>query len=253
VQANRGSNVEFSVDGPGTITPDGTYQASAENEHRCALVTCKTGDLVGTARVRIVPQLPWKFDFNDGEKVPLTWLGGRVRWEPREVDGEKFIAKRTVLPTPKNPKNKLGTRSYLWMGPADLANYTIRADVALTEENDRMSDVGLIASGYQLTIRGVSGALRLDSWASNDYRTFAEAEFKPQPNAWYTLKLSVMPEADQATVRGKIWPRDQPEPNDWTIEMVDKAPNLHGTPGVFGNSPDAEIYLDNLQVTSNDE
>ena len=33
--------------------------------------------------------------------------------------------------------------------------------------------------------------------------------------------------------------------------MVDKSPNLHGTPGLFGNSPDAEIYLDNLKVTPN--
>ena len=33
--------------------------------HECALVTCKVGDLTGTARVRIVPPLPWKFDFND--------------------------------------------------------------------------------------------------------------------------------------------------------------------------------------------
>jgi hypothetical protein len=206
---------------------------------------------MGAARVRIVPPLPWKFDFNESDDVPLTWIGGRVRWEVRSEDGEQFIAKRTVLPTPKNPKNKLGTRSYLWMGPTDLADYTIQADLSLQEANGRMSDVGLIASGYQLTIRSVGGTLRLDSWASNDYRTHAEAQFRPQPDTWYTMKLTVAPEENQAAVRGKIWPRGQPEPEAWTIEMVDSAPNLHGTPGVFGNSPDAEIYLDNLRVTSN--
>jgi outer membrane protein assembly factor BamB len=243
--------VQFSVDGPGKMDSFGTYHAPSENQHQCALVTCKAGNVIGTARVRIIPPLPWKFDFNEGENVPLTWIGGRVRWELRDEAGERFIAKRTVLPTPKKPKNKLGTRSYLWMGPADLANYTIQADVALKEENDRMSDVGLIASGYQLTIRGVSGTLRLDSWASNDYRTFAEAAFRPKPDTWYTMKLMVVPDTNQATVRGKIWPRDAPEPNAWTIEMVDQAPNLQGTPGVFGNSPEAEIYLDNLHVKSN--
>ena len=245
--------IQFSLDGAGTIGKDGTYQAPRENAHQCALITCQIGDLTGTARVRIVPPLPWKFDFHETENVPLTWIGGRVRWESRQANGEKFIAKRTVLPTPKNPKNKLGTRSYLWMGPTDLSNYTIQADVALKEENGRMSDVGLFASGYQLTIRSVSGTLRLDSWASNDYRTFAEAAFRTKPDTWYTMKLSVIPEEHQhqATVRGKIWPRDEPEPDEWTIEMIDSAPNLHGTPGVFGNSPDAEIYLDNLQVTAN--
>ena len=33
--------------------------------------------------------------------------------------------------------------------------------------------------------------------------------------------------------------------------MVDTRPNLHGTPGIYGFSPEAEIYLDNLQVTPN--
>lgn len=246
------SDVQFSVDGVGAVTADGMYQAPEQNEHQCALVTCKVGNLTGTARVRIVPPLPWKFDFDDTENVPLTWLGGRVRWELRDDGrGDKHIAKRTVLPTPTNPNNKLGTRSYLWMGPADLANYTIQADVLLKQESGRMSDVGLFGSGYQLTIRSVSHKLRLDSWSSNDYRTFAESVFEPQPDTWYTLKLSVVPENGQASVRGKIWQRGEEEPSDWTIEMVDHAPNLHGTPGVFGNSPDAEIYLDNLLVTPN--
>jgi outer membrane protein assembly factor BamB len=245
------TRASFDVDGPGKVTLDGTYHAPDGAGHQCALITCKVGKLTSAARVRIVPPLPWKFDFNDGQNVPLTWLGGRIRWEPREASGERFIAKRTVLPTPKNPNNKLGTRSYLWMGPAKLSNYTIQADVALKEDNGRMSDVGLIASGYELMIRSVSGTLRLDSWASNDYRTFAQSAFRPKPDTWYTMKLMVAADQKQATVRGKIWPRNEAEPEDWTIELLDQSPNVKGTPGVFGNSPDAEIYLDNLQVTSN--
>ncbi len=138
------------------------------------------------------------------------------------------------------------------MGPTDLANYTIQADVLLKEEGGKMSDVGLINSGYQLTIRGLSNKLRLDTWTSSDYRTFMRsADSSPKPDTWYTLKLSVVPEGDDAIVRGKIWQRGETEPSKWTVEMVDNSPNLHGTPGVFGNSPDAEIYLDNVQVTPN--
>ncbi len=214
------------------------------------------GDVAGTARIRIVPPLPWKFDFNHDKNVPLTWIGGRVRWGVRDQNGEKFIAKKTVLPTPRNPNNKLGTRSYLWMGPKDLANYTIQADVLLNEikvENGKpkMSDVGLIASGYELIIRPGLEKLRLDSWLTSDYREYKQANFQPQADKWYTLKLSVTPAEDKAFVRGKIWARGEREPADWTLQLVDPSPNLHGTPGVYGNSPDAEIYLDNLQVTSN--
>ena len=153
-------DAKFTVDGPGKISEDGTYTAPNENEHQCALVTCKVGDVAGTARIRVIPPLPWKFDFNKDKAVPLTWLGGRVRWEVREKDGEKFIAKKSVLPTPKDPKNKLGSRSFLWMGPADLANYTVQADMLVKEDGGKMPDAGIIASGYELTIRPQNHKLR---------------------------------------------------------------------------------------------
>jgi hypothetical protein len=246
------SEVQFAVDGPGAITSDGKYTAPADAAHQCALVTCKVGELSTSSRVRITPPLPWSFDFNNADKPPLTWIGGRVRWEVRQgEDGDRYLAKRTVLPTPANPNNKLGTRSFVWMGPIDLHDYTIQGDVLLREEGGRVSDVGLINSRYQLTIRALSGKLRLDSWPPSDYRTKAEAEFLPEPGQWYTLKLSVSAEADQAIARGKIWKRDSPEPPDWTVQMVDQSPNLQGTPGIYGNTPEAEVYLDNVRVTPN--
>lgn len=241
----------FAVDGPGKIGADGAYTAPAENEHQVALVTCKVGEVAGTARIRVIPPLPWTFDFNKDKTVPLTWLGGRVRWEVREKDGEKFLAKKSVLPTPKDPHNKLGTRSFTWFGPANLANYTVQADMLVKQEGGKMPDTGIIASGYELTIRPLNHKLRLDSWASNNYRSLIEVPFEPKPDQWYTLKLSVAPDKKSAKIRGKIWPRGEKEPEKWTLEMVDNSPNLHGTPGAFGNSADAEIYLDNLKVTAN--
>jgi hypothetical protein len=245
--------VQFAVEGPGAITSDGKYSAPADAGHECALVTCKVGSLTSSSRVRITPPLPWSFDFNDADKPPLTWIGGRVRWEVREGEnGDKYLAKKTVLPTPKDPKNKLGTRSFVWMGPIELNNYTIQGDVLLTEEEGRISDVGLINSRYQLTIRAMSNKLRLDTWTTSDYRTMADTDFEPEPGVWYTLKLSVTAEADQATARGKLWRRDSPEPPEWTVQIVDHSPNLQGTPGVFGKTEVAEAYLDNVRVTPNE-
>jgi outer membrane protein assembly factor BamB len=242
----------FTVDGPGSITSDGTYTAPADAKQQCALITCKIGDSVGTARVRITPPLPWKFDFNDGD-VPLTWIGGRVRYEPREQDGEHFLAKKTVLPTPKDPNNKLGTRSFVWMGPIDLSNYTIQGDVLLKRDDasGKISDVGLINGRYQLTIRGLNRKLRLDTWTTSDYRTHTDVTFEPEDDVWYTMKLSVEPGEDQAVAKGKIWRRGEAEPKDWTVVMTDHSPNRHGTPGLYGNCPEAEIYLDNVIVTPN--
>jgi outer membrane protein assembly factor BamB len=241
---------QFTLDGPGTISPDGTYQAPAENQHQNALITCKFGDLTGTARVRIIPPLPWKWDFNNDQDVPLTWVGGRVRYKVQDVDGERIIVKQSQLPTPRGP-TKLGTRSMMFMGPIDLANYTIQADVKLPEENGKLSDVGLINSGYFMTIRGETKKLRIDSWPSHDFRTHEMIDADIEPGQWYTMKLSVVPNGKTAAVRGKLWKRGEAEPQEWTLEMVDQRPNLRGSPGLYGHASDAEIHLDNLQVTPN--
>jgi hypothetical protein len=111
--------------------------------------------------------------------------------------------------------------------------------------------VGIINSRYQLTIRGMNKKLRLDTWTTSDYRTHAETEFEPEPGAWYTLKLTVAAEADHATARGKLWRRGAQEPSEWTVQFVDRSPNLQGTPGIFGKSEVAEVYLDNVRVTPN--
>jgi hypothetical protein len=200
--------------------------------------------------VRVVPPLPWRFDFEKGD-VPLTWIGGRIRYVIREQDGERFIAKRNVLPTPKDPNNKLGTRSQLFMGPTHLANYTIQADFALDELDGRLPDFGLTNSRYTLSVRAMNRELRLYSWSPHDFRSFASVEFAPESRKWYTMKLRVDPRGSEALVRGKLWPRGGREPAEWTIELVDAAPNLSGSPGLFGKTETAELFVDNIEVFAN--
>jgi hypothetical protein len=139
------------------------------------------------------------------------------------------------------------------MGPTDLSNYTIQGDVLLKKDpaSGKIADVGLIDGRYQLTIRGLSKKLRLDSWTTSDYRKHTAVDFDPVPDTWYTLKLRVEPGEKEAKVLGKIWKRGEEEPQDWTVEMVDHSPNLHGTPGLYGNCPEAEIFVDNVIVTPN--
>ena len=245
------SDVKFAVDGSGTIDADGTYHAAADKEHQCALVTCQVGDLKGSARVRVVPPLPWKWDFNADKDVPLTWVGGRVRYMLKDANGEKILAKKDLLPTPRDPKNKLGTRSTLFMGQSDLANYTIQGDVLLNGTVFELPDVGLVNSGYEMILRSRDKKLRAESWTSHDVRSSSVVPFEPKPETWYTMKLKVTPEKDTAHVMGKLWERGNPEPEKWMVDFVDHSPNLHGSPGLFGKSEDAEIYLDNISVTPN--
>ncbi len=66
---------EFSVDGGGKIQADGTYTAGASAQHEAAIVSAAAEGLNGTARIRIVPPLPWKFDFEQTKMSPVTKLG----------------------------------------------------------------------------------------------------------------------------------------------------------------------------------
>jgi outer membrane protein assembly factor BamB len=255
VRAATAEESQFRVVGPGTVAADGTYTAPKNESHVGALVYCKVGNVEGKARVRIVPPLSggWQFNFNEGDNLPITWIGARVRYELKEIDGERAAYKKDVLPTPRDPNNKLGTRSAMYMGPADMHDYTVQADVRLTEKDGRLPDVvGLINSGYTLGIRPGDKQLSIYSWASHDYRTSARIDFEPKADTWYRLKLRVEQHDGKAVCKGKWWLRDQAEPEAWSLEMTDSDPQKSGSPGLFGNTQTTSVYVDNLSVVPND-
>ncbi|MEQ8848458.1 PQQ-binding-like beta-propeller repeat protein [Botrimarina sp.] len=268
--------VSFGVSGPGSISKQGVYKASPKSGHDTALVLCEYKGQSAQGRVRVVPPLPWSFDFEDGaEEAPLTWVGGRIRYVMRQSDdGNHYLAKPTELPTrPGAPTTKLGTRSRMWMGPHTLTDYTVHADIQLQEgtageaSDDaplpegppaaetaiKLPSAGLINSGYTFTLFGPSQEARLYSWCTHDKRTQATKEMELEAGVWYRMKLSVTPgeDGESTTVQAKVWPRGEAEPGGWTLEFVDEAPNLRGAPGLFGDSKEAEFYVDNLNVEPN--
>jgi len=236
------SEAKFSVDANGTISSDGEYMADSSAKHTASIVTAKVGDLEGTARVRIIPDLPWAFDISDGE-IPLSWVGARYRHIVREIDGNPVMVKITTIPK--------GTRSQAWMGRTDLHDYTIQADVQGSIRGGKLPDIGLIAQRYTLDLRGVDQELQIRSWTSQLGRFSKTVPLEWEADKWYTLKFRAEAQGDKAVLRGKVWERGMPEPKEWQIEATDEAPNLVGSPGLFGNATNAEIYLDNITVTPN--
>ena len=87
-----------------------------------------------------------------------------------------------------------------------------------------------------------------DDWCyTTELRMAKTVPFAWETGVWYTAKMTVAIEGEKALVRGKIWPRDEPEPATWSIEAEDPLPNLAGSPGLYGYSP-AEIFYDNIKV-----
>jgi len=234
----------FKVKGSGEVNEQGLYTAPKGTKHEAAFVTAEVDGLSGTARIRIVPPLPWKFEFTD-KQIPITWIGARYRHVFREVDNEPMIVKITTIP--------LGTRSQCFFGPTSLHDYTVQADVrgAKNADNGYQPDIGLVNSRYTLDMMGRQ-QLQIRSWSSRLALRFAvTVPFEWKPDVWYTLKFQSENKEGAITLRGKAWPRGEKEPEEWTVEGTDVTPNVEGSPGLFGKALDAEIFIDNVAVSSN--
>jgi outer membrane protein assembly factor BamB len=260
----RESEAMFSLDGPGHIDNAGLYQAADDKAHTATILTATVGDISGQARIRVVPPLPWKFDFqkvplaaNPRTKVmegqpPITWIGLRYRHVIRDLDGRKVMVKVNTIPK--------GTHSQGWMGPIDLHDYTIQADVRAATNNESAPesgtpDIGLTAQRYSLILMAAEQELRILYWPPQAPTHFKQViHFPWKPNVWYTMKLQASTDGDKAVLRGKVWPRDEKEPSAWTIEATDDMPNLQGSPGLIGDTTNkGEFYMDNIQVYPNSD
>lgn len=88
--------IELTIDGPGAVeikeqsekstskeaketSKRWTYAVGPEQKQQAGvIVKAKLGELEGTARIRVIPDLNWSYNFDDGV-VPITWVGVRYR------------------------------------------------------------------------------------------------------------------------------------------------------------------------------
>jgi hypothetical protein len=244
----------------GEVDADGNFTA-AMGPHQGGAIIATAGSLAAHARVRVMPPLPWKFDFEQSplEKPPLTWTGAGGKFAVTELDGNKCLVKLIDKPGAplSTPPKALYARARTNYGSVDMHDYTVQADVRVTATVVSptvftMPDAGVIDSRYVLELQGSTQTLNIHVWqyAMPDY-TSKSIPFKWEGDKWYRLKLKVSQEGDKAKLQGKAWQADQPEPDKWMIELEDINPNRHGNPGLWGFSNDHEIFYDNILVTPN--
>jgi outer membrane protein assembly factor BamB len=226
---------------PETHAQDGSLIVDQDSRHRAGHVVARLGDLTATARVRVFPELPWKFDFegNPAQQPPPGWINGAVKLKPTDVDDSVAV---------KHGKAVVGRpSSYIWLGPSEMTDYTIRADVLLKEDARRLPNTGITAQRYNLFLKGNYLKLAVQSWPPHK-RMAKEVRFRADPDVWYTLKLHVAIKDDGAHVLGKAWERGEEEPDAWTLEAIDPHPNVQGSPGLYVYAL-ADSYYDNIIVT----
>ena len=249
----------------GDFTPEGAFKAGPQTDPSAGAIKAELDGKLGVARGRVLPDLPISENFDkfvlqpapDDPKnlfayPPLPWIGARFKWEVRERDGNKCLTK-TV-------DNKLFARAYTFIGDANMANYTVQADmmsdgvvrkIGGKEKIVKMSEVGLINQRYVIILKGSSQELEINS---NIERIEVKVPFAWKPNIWYTMKTRVDVDAASGSgvVRAKVWVKGEAEPEKWSIEAPHKVAHKNGSPGIFGFSPtDMPAYVDNLTVVKN--
>ncbi len=219
---------------------------------------------------------------------PLPWVGMRYRHVVRTVDGSKCLVKVTTIPKGTRSQGwigPIGLHDYCVKAdfraqetgvekpgsPASDAQKSTSASDAdafgkafskafgnpAALEKARMPDMGLIAQRYTLDLMGASQQLQVRSWPPQVATHFSKTiPFPWEAGRWYTIKFEARTRpaaggtAAAALLRGKVWPRGEPEPAAWTLEAIHEQGNLQGSPGFFGNSKDSEISIDNVSVSA---
>ncbi len=160
--------------------------------------------------------------------------------------GNGVLCKITTIPR--------GQRSQAWFGHTDLHDYTIQSDVLAFEKDSKLPDIGLTNQRYTLVLMGASQQLQIRTWAAQLSRMEIKVPFTVEPNVWYTMKFQNSVIEGKAILKGKVWKKGEAEPADWSITGEDAAAvsNLSGSPGLFADAKNAEVFYDNLTVTPND-
>jgi outer membrane protein assembly factor BamB len=235
---------------------DGALTAAGTAKESAGAFKATSGAAFGVIRGRVLPDLPIKQDFEsfdiaetapeNGDKFaypPLPWIGARFKWEVREIDGNKALFKTL--------SNIFFQRAFSFIGTPEMKNYTMQADVR-TEGNRRMkSEVGLINQRYLIALKGNGNEIEV---SSNQERLKVTAPFPIAAKTWYTQKTRVDVAADgSGVIRGKVWPKGEPEPEKWTIEVPHAVAHDHGSPGLYGFALQGmhPVYIDNISVTPN--
>lgn len=216
------------------FTPDTSVGAHA------GTVTAQSGEMKATARIRVIPSLPWSEDFEtvELEKIPTHWIGATGKFFVREIEGKKVLV--------KTPVQRGLNRSNVYIGPSNMKDYEIQIDLMGTKDKRRLPDMGLIANRYTLDMQGRHQRLQIRSWAS-DLRMAKTIDFAWETDVWYTMRMKVEVVNDKAMIYGKVWRTSELEPDEWTITAEDPLPNREGSPGIYGYSATV-IYYDNLKV-----
>jgi outer membrane protein assembly factor BamB len=223
------------------------------------VVMAKWGDKTATARIRVVPQIPFAQDFEKLPEgaAPAGWVNTAGKYTVKILpDGNHVLSKvNTIGAIPVARANGFITAP-------DATGYTIQSDLFSTEVEARMPDMGVVNCRYTFVMDGKKDptlgtrTVRIVSWEARP-RVNKVLSLDWKKETWYTARLTVEQKEKTALVKAKVWERGLPEPAEWTLEFEDPSPNREGAAALYGyvsgitDSPGANIFYDNVKIAAN--
>jgi hypothetical protein len=148
------------------------------------------------------------FQKSDESSLPEELLVMNGTFAVQKNGDEKF------LQLPGEPLDTFG-----FMLGADETN-SITASIRATNTGKRFPEfgVGLAgAAGYRLWLQPAISEVQI--LKGDDVKIGKQRAWKS--GEWLNLKLQLTKQNNKAILQGKIWPRNTPEPKDWTITLED--------------------------------
>lgn len=217
------------------------FTAGAAETPRSGAIKATCGGLSAELRVRVFPEGGWSADLESIEvgKYPGHWIGAFNKLLVQKLEnGETVLEKKRI--------NRGIQRAYVYLGDSRMHDYSMSLDFKALSHRRRIPDMGLINSGYILSLDGNNQTVSVHSWAAAR-RMAQSVPFAWESETWFRMKMQVQTTDEKATIRGKVWPRDQAEPTDWTIVAEDPHPIRSGSPGIYGQSYH-DIHYQNIRI-----
>ncbi|MCS7166869.1 MAG: PQQ-binding-like beta-propeller repeat protein [Gemmatales bacterium] len=250
----------------GTLA-DGVFTADPQVPAQHGYVQAHWRHLSARARVRVAPRIPLvqTFDTLPEGAVPGGWVNVAGKFV---VTADPTNPQNKVLKKLANNPNPMLARALAFITTPQARDYTIEADLMATERRRNLPDMGVVNCRYSLTLDGNKQRLLLRTWEARrpedappdaiPGRINAKVDYPWRAGIWYRFKLRVQVVDGKGLLQGKVWPRDQPEPAEWTITAEDPIPNTEGAAalyayatGITANSPGAEAFFDNVRIYPN--
>ena len=180
------------------------------------------------------------FEKAEANQVPNDFLVLDGDFAVKESNGNKF------LELPGSPLDTFG----VLFGPTTNAGVCVGARIFGTSKGRRSPTFGVGlngAGGYKLKVSPGKNSLEIFKGDNS----VASVPFNWKSGSWTLFRLRVRPLTDGTwKIEGKAWSQTDPEPKEWMISLVEKAPPRDGRPSIWGSPySGTPIRFDDLKVT----